>query len=562
MPPSRDPPLMPPEFAPSAAPRRKTARVTCKACRISKVKCDVEGQECGQCSRCVRLGLACLANEPSQRGRHSSRARLSEPVRALLANGAESTDQTQSLSPSASPTVGAFAVMARGAPLCAAVAPQRRILPEHTWALYRNAINAADSRPLKLHWLRSVLYIAKGNESWDHTREALSMATELRLDLDEALLAMSTLSCEDRAPRPTTVDEFLKRTPLPDFVAEWHERPTPTVTRCQSEGFVCWLPNETMREAWATLGIQDMLADMVRVRESALDDGNWFDVFATPTEAQAVADLYARLWASVAVESDMDLARSPSHSGGGSTASPRRMPARHASGDAAIPVHTLINGVKRGPFRASMRFVVRGASSQNWKCLLLSPLAHMPPEIKEGPKPVHLMPDKSMWLYNPEQALGPEVGKPNVSCPEGLVHPAAPRLPAQPAHPTSRSGSDSHGQLQQAHEGVSAYPSPVVSREGGLLATSPSHSHSQSRTGSGGGSSLAEVSSAMDVEEELLLHTLLASTHEADFSGGDDNWMSESQLRMSESQLPLSVDEVADAVPIEQLLELVAQDAL
>lgn len=51
----------------------------CAACRDSKVKCELlERSDSGtqRCARCVRIGLVCEPALPSQRGKHSSRARL------------------------------------------------------------------------------------------------------------------------------------------------------------------------------------------------------------------------------------------------------------------------------------------------------------------------------------------------------------------------------------------------------------------------------------------------------------------------------------------------------
>lgn len=64
------------------------AKLACKGCRLSKVKCDLDliGEN-GKCSRCARLGLMCLPTGPSKRGRpHAARdiSRLGPAVRKLL----------------------------------------------------------------------------------------------------------------------------------------------------------------------------------------------------------------------------------------------------------------------------------------------------------------------------------------------------------------------------------------------------------------------------------------------------------------------------------------------
>lgn len=76
--------------APGAATEkvRKAARLSCRACRISKVKCDLE--TCTPCTRCTRIGTQCIPNAPSMRGRHNSTTRLGPSMRALLHTGTPS----------------------------------------------------------------------------------------------------------------------------------------------------------------------------------------------------------------------------------------------------------------------------------------------------------------------------------------------------------------------------------------------------------------------------------------------------------------------------------------
>lgn len=101
----------------SGGAARKAAHTSCRACRISKVclallahrdssngaittdrdtlvfiscrqvRCDLEANATGaMCSRCARLGLQCIPNKPSMRGKYDPASRLSPAVRALLSN--------------------------------------------------------------------------------------------------------------------------------------------------------------------------------------------------------------------------------------------------------------------------------------------------------------------------------------------------------------------------------------------------------------------------------------------------------------------------------------------
>lgn len=63
------------------SPPRKRARLACKACRQSKVRCQPDGSSC---PRCLRLGIACTIDPAYQRTtRRSDVERLEHQVHQL-----------------------------------------------------------------------------------------------------------------------------------------------------------------------------------------------------------------------------------------------------------------------------------------------------------------------------------------------------------------------------------------------------------------------------------------------------------------------------------------------
>eukprot|EP00965_Chrysotila_dentata_P216009 6189121-Pleurochrysis_carterae.AAC.1 len=79
--------------SPTASPRMPASRAqyACQACRMSKVRCDLQCLGGGKCSRCARLALRC-APAVSKRGRANPArdiARLGPAVRALLVKNEE-----------------------------------------------------------------------------------------------------------------------------------------------------------------------------------------------------------------------------------------------------------------------------------------------------------------------------------------------------------------------------------------------------------------------------------------------------------------------------------------
>lgn len=148
-------------------------------------------QAAGECSRCTRLGLQCLANEPSQRGRCSSAARLGTMAprqKGLVSTGhGDGDDGNGATEPSAKRagvdsqdvlTVPAkFAIGGVKFPLSSSAPslhyavgslsePRTAPLSSKTWSLQQHALTNLGSHTAKLHWVRSAFAVAARNRCY------------------------------------------------------------------------------------------------------------------------------------------------------------------------------------------------------------------------------------------------------------------------------------------------------------------------------------------------------------------------------------------------------------
>lgn len=129
------------------------AKLACKGCRLSKVKCDLELiGEGGKCSRCARLGLMCLPTGPSKRGRaHASRdiSRLGPAVRKLLHG-----DSPQVAMQSSRPADA-------GSSFLDANQSVTRLGRVVMTSAFRQIVAQQSSRSSMLAWLRQVLFVTQ-----------------------------------------------------------------------------------------------------------------------------------------------------------------------------------------------------------------------------------------------------------------------------------------------------------------------------------------------------------------------------------------------------------------
>jgi hypothetical protein len=164
---------------------------SCRGCRISKVKCDLDACIAGCCSRCSRLGLSCIPNPPSQRGKRNPKtaaARLSPALQQLLrtpghAGGSDAehrhlgasacAEEVETLPPDSGVLVRAHRepafqpVSIRIAEPVSMAAAEFAVLGSF-FDVHVDAMNeiTVGARPLKLEWLRSQFAVARRNGSW------------------------------------------------------------------------------------------------------------------------------------------------------------------------------------------------------------------------------------------------------------------------------------------------------------------------------------------------------------------------------------------------------------
>lgn len=161
------------------------AKKGCKACRISKVKCNLQDCPSGACTRCGRLGLACIPNPPSRQGRpklHATTKRLSPAVKAFLIKPEEGDAAGQLVrrtpdGPSGPPhshfgggggqlggQLGELSHMLMTLPQQVGSAAPSGMC--RTWELFCGQISDIAPKPLKLEIVRRAFAIARQTQNW------------------------------------------------------------------------------------------------------------------------------------------------------------------------------------------------------------------------------------------------------------------------------------------------------------------------------------------------------------------------------------------------------------
>lgn len=163
----------------------KHARLSCRTCRQSKVRCDLEvAGEGGTCSRCARLSIQCVPNGPCMRGR---RPRVSE-AGGSNAGRASALDHTGApAGESSSHPLALFGLPANLSRLPSISG----VDADCGWPLVRDVIIEHGSPILKLHWVTTAFARARRIKSWGARLNALPLA---------ALRATQFESCDDLLP--------------------------------------------------------------------------------------------------------------------------------------------------------------------------------------------------------------------------------------------------------------------------------------------------------------------------------------------------------------------------
>mmetsp|Transcript_22293 Transcript_22293/g.60183 ORF Transcript_22293/g.60183 Transcript_22293/m.60183 type:complete len:470 (-) Transcript_22293:199-1608(-) len=313
---------------------KRPAKASCKACRLSKVKCDLETSATGVCSRCARVRLHCIPNDPSKRGRKSAAAtaaRLGPALRDLLVDSLPPPNPTPAFKDAGShsdpsteasgSTDGVLTVPTYEPPtkrrhvpaadLHAATScvptvhlslsstrrpPGAQIdLHSSAWTLQRDVLNEMDNKGVKMQWLQGMFLYASRKKSWALTQQALQMAEELRLGIEEAMgVAARAMVQESDALPPRCV--------LPEYVQEWHTRNIMCVTRCDVDGVVSYLANQAMRDEMASLfgdGGQTCDALCGDDMDPLGSDEDWLNFGASERDKRLAVQAFCRAWALV-----------------------------------------------------------------------------------------------------------------------------------------------------------------------------------------------------------------------------------------------------------------------
>lgn len=317
-------------------PRPKVARVTCKACRTSKSKCDLElGLE--TCSRCARLHICCERNAPSQRGRHHNSGvnRMGAKLKALRATGESTAGMPgpQHSSPAPSPLV--------------------RKMMNH-WVLAKDRLKASGSKTLNCFFVRRYLGMAMRNESWELAQHSLNVAKDLDLSLEETMHSLAAVRLEVSMEQR---EGFLSGIP-PEVLAdicEWYDHPQmPAVMfLIDEDGSLRVLANVPMRDLFRSLGAEHLMEKMIEGGDETLAMHIWLNGFK---DDNMVVQLFLSLARQMAEEED--------RGGSGTGLFQGRTPR---------PTSVTVHGREAGPFYVHARVSMARGLMWGWKGLALEP---------------------------------------------------------------------------------------------------------------------------------------------------------------------------------------------
>lgn len=145
---------------------KKAARLSCRGCRLSKLRCDLETQPQGSsCSRCARIGACCESNGPSMRGRHdrSSRGRAqseTEPAAQRVAGDLPLGSHAHRR------PVGGTPSLANSPQPQPQYALTRRVRPDENWHVKRDSLLSMGSNGAKMLFVGSQLATAARYDSY------------------------------------------------------------------------------------------------------------------------------------------------------------------------------------------------------------------------------------------------------------------------------------------------------------------------------------------------------------------------------------------------------------
>jgi len=499
----------------ASGPARKHASKSCKGCRLSKVRCDLETRgEHQNCSRCERLNLVCIPNEPSRRGRHGNTLttrRLSPAVRALAKTDGCKTDAASRSRPGKAvvPCVITREAVLNVAPV-RGVSDPTTLATGSSWPLHREEMLRCEhpgAHVVKLLWVKSAFSAAKRHQSWVLTNDALRMANELQLSLDDAMRMMSLGSevVDPSAPPPSS-------SALPEFVAEWHHQPLPCVTRAEVGGCVRYLPNPALISGWEKLGVRPDELDSASSGTfdiGGVCDDYWLHSLDEDSDRRRLVRLFVETCAR---------ARDPGQM-------------CFLEGEAPHPVAMRIGGQRIGPCRLRVRIALRSGGRETFECYQI----------------VHASRALSLDRDSDTPAVPAEPGG------ERLEHANAGRasaddsssMPGSGSGSAVRSGSRTSTDVVPGHPRGSGGSSPEAS--------TPLVCHAEE------GLAVADATRAPTGDDNFALpHVDLAGvgdTIEAALMSG----ATFGDGALPASSVPCTTDELAlltDAIPLEQLLQL------
>jgi hypothetical protein len=338
--------MLPP---PNAAPRPREPKLgACQACRLSKVKCDLEIRDSGTCGRCERIGLLC-AKLPLRRGGGAAHAGRTSDALRLRPEFREQAPPVEYTLSHMQPQSDALRSMHYGSLVSqmGAALPSVEGLPEATQQLLVPQVLAQleGNRHAQAMLMRQYLSIARRSNNAQAMGQGLLLAAQLNLGVDD-VLRFDTMPTQPGSEA------------MPDFLGEWFESGRLCLSRHVSDGHMYFDANAAMKENAHLYG------DLERDKLLGTAEFMRLPIMRALTHDAATRTVISQLFSGVLLQA-----------GCAASSSTRTVAMHHCQAEGSAPVMLSCPNGETARFKLSMRLCSKDRGSWIWSVLWFDPIA-------------------------------------------------------------------------------------------------------------------------------------------------------------------------------------------
>lgn len=335
----------------------------CQACRLSKVKCDLEVRESDTCSRCERIGLLCVklprrrgSNAAAQAGRAGEALRLRPEFVVQAQPKEQAPSHMHAPSRALQPMNYGMLVSQLGAAL-----PSVEGLPEGTQQVIVPQMLAQleGNRHAQAMLMRQYLSIARRANNAEAMGQGLLLAAQLNLGVDD-VLRFDTMPTQPAAEA------------MPAFLGEWFDSERVCLSRQVSDGHMNFLANAAMRASASLYG------DLPRDRLLGMAEFMQLPIMRALTHDVETRNVVLELYSGVLLQA-----------GRAASSSTRTIAMHHCQAEGSAPVRLAGTDGATAWYRLSMRLCSKDQGSWIWSVLWFEPMgeselpsAHAPTLIR------------------------------------------------------------------------------------------------------------------------------------------------------------------------------------